>query len=167
MPKYEKYTRELLEQAVDASTSVAGVLRFLGLNQAGGTHAHISRRIKQFELDTSHFIRFQNGAHKVRLTPDQLLVRRERGAPRAKPFFLKRALLEIGRPYRCEGCDCDGTWQGRPLGLEIDHIDGDFHNNERENLRFLCPNCHAQTENWCGRSKGKYSRVVPDEASDP
>lgn len=91
MPKHEKYTRELLAEAVAASTSVAGVLRFLGLNQAGGTHAHISRRIKHHDIDTSHFVRFQNGAHKVRLTADQLLVRRPRGATRAKPSFLKRA----------------------------------------------------------------------------
>lgn len=167
MPKYEKYTRELLADAVAASTSVAGVLRFLGLNQAGGTHAHISRRIKHHGIDTSHFVRFRNGADKVRLTPEQLLRRRERGSTRTKPPLLRRALLEIGRSYRCEGCGCDGTWQGRPLGLEIDHIDGDFHNNEAENLRFLCPNCHAQTENWCGRSRGKYSLVVPEQPPDP
>lgn len=167
MPKHEKYTREVLAEAVALSTSVAGVLRHLGLNQAGGTHAHISRRIKRFGLDTSHFIRFQNGAHRLRLSPDDLLVRRERGAPRAKPPLLKRALLEIGRPYLCEGCGNNGTWQGRRLGLEIDHVDGDFHNNERENLRFLCPNCHALTENWCGRSKGKYSRVDAADGSAP
>ena len=160
MPRAEKYTRELLGEAVAASTSVAGVLRYLGLNQAGGTHAHISRRIKRFELDTSHFVRFRNGSHHKRLTPEQLLVRRERGSPRAKPPLLKRALLETGRPYACALCGLDGTWQGQPLGLEIDHIDGDFHNNERANLPFLCPNCHAQTPNWCGRSKGKYSQVA-------
>ena len=167
VPKHEKYTRELLSDAVAASTSVAGVLRLLGLNQAGGTHAHISRRIKHFELDTSHFVRFQNGAHRRRLAPEQLLVRRERGAPRAKPPLLKRALLEIGRPYRCEGCGCDGTWRGEPLGLEIDHVDGDFHNNEADNLRFLCPNCHAQTDTWCGRSRGKYSRVDASDSGPP
>lgn len=165
--KHEKYTRDVLAEAVAASTSVAGVLRFLGLNQAGGTHAHISRRIKHHGLDTSHFVRHRNGADRVRLTPDRLLVRLERGSNRTKPPLLKRALVEIGRPYLCEGCGCDGTWRGEPLGLEIDHVDGDFHNNERENLRFLCPNCHAQTENWCGRSRGKYSRVAPEGPHAP
>ena len=167
MAKHEKYTHEVLAEAVAASTSVAGVLRFLGLNQAGGTHAHISRRIKQHGIDTSHFVRHRNGADRVRLTPERLLVRRERGSARAKPPLLKRALLEIGRAYRCEGCGCDGTCRGEPLGLEIDHVDGDFHNNERDNLRFLCPNCHAQTDTWCGRSRGKYSRVAPEEAPPP
>ena len=62
----EKYTEEILRDAVAHATSVArGVLENLGLNQAGGTHAHISRMIKKFEIDTSHFVRYQNGsAHK-------------------------------------------------------------------------------------------------------
>ena len=50
-----KYTREKLESAAQASTSIAGVLRYLGLRQAGGTQAHIGRLLKQFEIDTTHF----------------------------------------------------------------------------------------------------------------
>jgi hypothetical protein len=42
------------------------------------------------------------------------------------------------------------------LRLEIDHIDGDYHNNEEWNLRFLCPNCHTQTDTFSGRTRGKY-----------
>ena len=165
MARPVKYSPELLAQAVASSTSVAGVLRALGLPQAGGTHAHISRRIKHFGIDTGHFVRFQNGAQRTRLTADEVLVRRPVGAPRAKPYLLRRALLEVGRAYRCSGCGNDGTWCGMSLRLEIDHIDGDFHNNEPENLRFLCPNCHALTANWCGRSRGRWaSAVIADTA---
>ena len=51
-----KYTKELLEPLVEESTSIAQVIRKLGLKQAGGTQAHVSRRIKEYELDTSHFL---------------------------------------------------------------------------------------------------------------
>jgi hypothetical protein len=51
----EKYTQELLTEAVMNSVSVSGVVRYLGIPLAGGTHAHISRKIKQFGIDTSHF----------------------------------------------------------------------------------------------------------------
>ena len=50
---------------------------------------------------------------------------------------------------------------GRPLTLAVDHVDGDFSNNEPDNVRFLCPNCHSQTEDFAGRSKNKYARVPP------
>lgn len=158
-----KYTEEVLREAVAASTSVAGVLRFLGLNQAGGTHAHISRTIKGFELDTSHFVRHQNGSTGRRRTAADILVRISVGSRWRQPPFLRRALKEIGRPYRCEKCGNAGVWCGRPLQLEVDHIDGDYHNNLAENLRYLCPNCHSQTDNFSGRSRGKYA-VPPQPA---
>ena len=56
-----------------------------------------------------------------------------------------------------------------PLRLEVDHIDGDYHNNLAENLRFLCPNCHTQTDNFSGRSRGKYAvppRTMPPPSLD-
>ena len=53
----EKYTREVLTEAVKNSISIAGVLRYLEIPLAGGTHAHISRKLKKLGIDTSHFKR--------------------------------------------------------------------------------------------------------------
>ena len=161
---YRRYTEELLREAVASSTSVAGVLRHLGLAQAGGTHAHISRTIKRFGLDTRHFVRHQSGGHHRRRTPEEILVRIPVGALRTKPHLLKRALLEHGHAHRCAVCGNEGEWCGGALNLEVDHVDGDFHNNVETNLRFLCPNCHSQTVNFSGRSRGKYAIVtIPTE----
>ena len=153
-----KYTKELLSDVVARSNSVADVLRRLDLTQAGGTHAHISRTIKAFGIDTSHFGSTpHNGAAKRRRTAEQILVRLPIGSRRRKPHMLQRALIEIGRAYQCALCGIDGTWRGLALRLEVDHIDGDYHNNEAWNLRFLCPNCHSQTDSFAGRSRGKYA----------
>lgn len=65
-------------------------------------------------------------------------------------------MLESGILYTCAFCGNDGSWQGVPLTLEVDHLDGDFLNNRLENLRFLCPNCHRQTPNFAGKSKGRF-----------
>ncbi len=162
---YRKYTRELLADAVAKSTSVAGVLRYLGLIQAGGTHAHISRTIKRMGLDTSHFVRYQNGsAHDPRrLTAAEILLNRPPGSPRTKPPILRRALSEIGRPYSCAICGNTGGWQGAALRLHVDHIDGNFHNNLAQNLRYLCPNCHSQTPTFAGLGKGRLAGIRPLE----
>lgn len=158
---YRKYTPELLAPLVAQSTSVAGVLRLLGLRQNGGAHAHISRTIKRFELDTSHFRLYNPSAHrKRRRTAEEILVRRPSGAARERPPFLKRALLAVGITYECAQCGNNGAWQGLPLTLEVDHVDGDFLNNEASNLRFLCPNCHLQTPNFAGKSRGKFTGEV-------
>lgn len=152
-----KYTEALLSDAVRASTSIAGVLRYLGVRPAGGSHAHVSRRIKEYGIDTSHFTgRGSNrgAAHKGgprKLPWQEVLVRRTTGK-RQKAFRLRRALIEMGRPYRCEaeGCGLGGEWQGKPLTLQVDHLDGDWRNDLPENLAFRCPNCHSQTKGWCG-----------------
>ncbi|NYG07944.1 hypothetical protein BJ986_002431 [Phycicoccus badiiscoriae] len=154
--KHRKYTPELLQEAVDASDSVMGVLRFLGMPQAGGTHAHVSRKIKEFGIPTHHFVRYKGSGQHLRRSAADILQVLPFGSQRTKPEFLRRALLESGVPHCCAGCQIDGTWQGAPLTLHVDHRNGDFHDNRLENLRFLCPNCHAQTPNFAGRGKRGY-----------
>ena len=64
---------------------------------------------------------------------------------------LRRKLVREGVPYRCAICG-NSEWLGRPLSLELDHVDGDSANNSVDNLRLLCLNCHSQTPTWRGRN---------------
>jgi 5-methylcytosine-specific restriction endonuclease McrA len=65
----------------------------------------------------------------------------------------KFLVKEVG--YICSRCNNTGEWQGEPLSLEIDHIDGNRKNNHPSNLRFLCPNCHSLTPTWRSKNVGK------------
>lgn len=150
MGKY-RYTEEDLAAAVASSTSIAGVMRVLGILPAGGSHFHISKRIRKAGLDTSHFLgkASSRGQNFARLTAEEILIKRDPGHPRTKPHLLRRALLETGIPARCSECKTTNRWMDAPLVLHVDHIDGDSSNNDIENLRFLCPNCHSQTASYC------------------
>ncbi|MFI1175019.1 HNH endonuclease signature motif containing protein [Streptomyces melanogenes] len=155
-----RWTREVLEPVVAESTSVNEVLRRLGIEVVGGHHTNISRRIKAYGIDTSHFrAPSRKGVPQPR-TPEALLVEQEPDRARRIPSErLKRALTALGVGERCALCGTEPTWRGHPLPLEVDHIDGDWRNNRIENLRFLCPNCHSTTDTYRGRGKGRKASV--------
>lgn len=102
-----KYTRELLQSAVNDSTSIAGVLRYFNIKQAGGTQSHIKDRINYFNIDISHFVGKGHMKGKVapnRKTAKEILIQLPIGSIRLKTPQLKRAMLEVGIVYECEIC---------------------------------------------------------------
>lgn len=66
------------------------------------------------------------------------------------------------KPKGCSECGIE-DWFGKPLVLELDHINGINTDNRLENLRLLCPNCHSQTHTFRGRNKNLGSVKVSDE----
>lgn len=143
-----KYTKQILEDVVKQVESHAAILRVLGLKQAGGTQAHIIRKVKEYEIDTSHFTGRAWNRNKIcinqRLKADQILVLRTGETNRQKPYLLNRALLESGIEHKCSKCGQLPKWLGNPLTLDVDHINENWLDDRLENLRFLCPNCHSQ-----------------------
>lgn len=71
--------------------------------------------------------------------------------PEFQTFKLKNRLLKDGLFENICSCCGISDWMNKPLNMELDHIDGNRTNHKLENLRMLCPNCHAQTETY--RSK--------------
>lgn len=74
----------------------------------------------------------------------------------AGPRSIRTYLLKT-RQHQCAVCQLT-TWNAQPIALEVDHIDGDAQNNTENNLRLICPNCHAQTPTWKGRNYGNGTR---------
>lgn len=64
-----------------------------------------------------------------------------------------RKILINERDHRCEECGLD-TWMDKLIPLDVHHIDGNFKNNKRSNLKLLCKNCHALTENYGSKNAG-------------
>ena len=73
--------------------------------------------------------------------------------PEYQTFKLKNRLLNEGvKQNICEICNIT-EWQGKSINMQLDHIDGNCHNHGLSNLRLICPNCHSQTETYCGKNK--------------
>ncbi|WP_426499339.1 HNH endonuclease signature motif containing protein [Streptomyces sp. D54] len=149
---------DALGEAVAAARSVAELLRRLGRRDNGHQRNLLRRWIAEEGLSTSHFLgqAHQRGRPGPTPTkrPEETLVKNT-GGLRTKTTLLRRALREIGIPEQCDECGTEPVWHGSPITLEIDHINGDRSDDRAENLRLLCPNCHAITTTWCrGGARG-------------
>jgi hypothetical protein len=102
------------------------------------------RRAKRLGLD----FKIGGGAKKIEL--NEIL---EGLHPTYQTLKLKKRLLkEKILDNKCSSCGLE-EWMGKEISLHLDHIDGDNHNHKFKNLRLLCPNCHSQTDTWCGKNK--------------
>lgn len=157
MKKWEKFTRDEIEQFVKESRSYAQLAEKIGYDDAannGSAYRAIHQMIEELSLDTSNFA--GQGWNK-----DNFDYSRFRYGNHIKTAAALNALVAL-KGHRCECCGID-TWLNKPIPLEIHHNDGDCLNNSLDNLKLLCPNCHALTENFRGKNINNGSTVVSDD----
>jgi len=178
-----KYTKEFLAPFVEKSSSYRDLLINLGLKpDAGGNHQNLKRLVALLGLDTSHFTGQGWSAGKTQTTDKRIAVRYtdEELFTYPSPMqgsiasTLKPRLIQLGVPYQCNCCGLKDSWQGKPITIELHHRNGNRLDNRVENLEFLCPNCHSQTNTYRGRNipreknqKVRKPRYVPPSNQKP
>lgn len=159
--------REHLAAIVASSKSYREVMLRLGKSSGSAWH-QIKRLIAEFEIDISHFLgRRANSGTSHRGGPEKYTCHNVHTCTTPlRVSILRRILKESGREYKCENCGNTGIWNDRLLELEVDHIDGNTCNSTLTNLRYMCPNCHAQTttHGFRGRQHSKETRRAISES---
>ncbi len=166
----KKYTKEWLEELCADSFSYAEVLRKAGRKQAGGSQELLKKKIAEYQIDTSHFTgQLWNKGKTKEQDPriastekykiEDIFIQNspyDRGL--IKKYILRHQLLE----YKCAICGNQGVWLDKPITLQLDHINGINNDHRLENLRWLCPNCHSQTENFGSKNTNR-SEITEDK----
>ena len=137
-----KVTNEQLLKAIPLSTSIAGVLRTVGLKvESGGGYLRVKKLIAKHQVDISHFT--GKGWNKGQTFGPTRPIEDYFGGVRITSHRLRLRLLKEGiKKHQCELCKLN-KWFGDPIPLELHHVDGNRDNNRLENLQILCPNCHS------------------------
>ncbi len=145
------YSEQEFREAIKTSTSISQVLKKLNILPAGGNYQTTHKRIKKLNIDTSHFTGQLWHKGKV-IGPNRNIQDYLSNEFPIRSYRLKRRLLAEGfKEHKCELCGIT-EWNGRPAPIELDHINGNREDNHLENLRILCPNCHAQTDTYRGKN---------------
>lgn len=139
------------KELVQNSNSIREVLTAIGYKNTSGTmHNKIKQRIERDGLSIEHMGNRVNTRKGKRTPLDEILVKNSTytNIERLKIRLVNENVFK----YECVGCGNQGEWMGDELKLQLDHINGVRDDHRKENLRFLCPNCHSQTETFGGKN---------------
>ena len=148
---YKSSDAEFID-AVKTSNSIRETLNKLNLKAAGGNYQCFHKRIKELNISIDHFIDPKEWNKGKKFAPKRLLKEYLNGVPIQSHKLKLRLISEGIKEHKCECCGII-EWRGQPTPIELDHINGNHTDNRLENLRLLCPNCHAQTDTYRGKNK--------------
>ena len=126
----EQYSDEEFAQILNQSSSYTELVYILGYQSRNGSNVTaVKRSIEHFKL--------------IKRNPDNIFIENSTASQHVlRDWYIKGEYT----PYVCSICGQLPEWQGKPLTLILDHINGTNKDNRLENLRWVCPNCNQQLD---------------------
>jgi hypothetical protein len=162
-------TKEKLQEVCEKSFSKSQCVRELGLKASSGNITAFTKKVKLLDIDISHFTgqgwnvggRYTKVRNNKKYSNDEVFVE---NCPLISSNPIKRRIINDSLiEYKCQSCDLGDIWNNKKLVLQLDHVNGNNMDNRLENLRFLCPNCHTQTDTFNGRNANLGVRIEKRE----
>jgi 5-methylcytosine-specific restriction endonuclease McrBC GTP-binding regulatory subunit McrB len=165
MPKHRSLiwaiASEQLVELVKESCTLTEILNKFHILNKGHNYRTLKKRLDNDVIDYSHIkLGLNSNIGRVfkreKIPLEKILIEHSTfNRNHLKVRLLKEGLLK----NQCYECRQLPTWNGKPLSLQLDHINGVSDDNRIFNLRILCPHCHSQTENFAGKNKHRQSKI--------
>lgn len=156
--RLDTITEEAAKSALENSDSLKDFIQNLGMKVNNGNYTRAKSIIEKYGLKIPTYNQskhMENLKNKNKIPNEEYFCK---GTLRSGTSIKKRLIEDYKIEDKCSICGQGPEWNGAPLCLQVDHIDGDRFNNELNNLRIVCPNCHTQTETYGnGRKIRQYS----------
>lgn len=143
-----EYRKKYYIDLIKNSFSLREVCLKAGLVVTTGNYDTLKKIIKDENIDVSHFKRQTKNITEKRDITYYL----KKDVKIGTSLLKKKLFQEELKEKRCECCGST-DWMGKPINLQLHHINGDNTDNRLENLQILCPNCHSYTDNYCGKNQ--------------
>ena len=141
--------KELLEEAINSSATMTQAASKIGMPFMTFKRKAEALRLYVPNQGARGTVKPYRGSNKIDLQEIIAGNHTQYGTNKLKKRLIKDGYLK----HICVGCGLTDTWNGKPITLHLDHINGVHNDHRLDNLRLLCPNCHSQTDTWCGRNK--------------
>ena len=145
----ETLTKDQIVELINTSGSLSEIMTKLNKPDRTYYFNKFKKRSKEVGIVKFVFGKSRRNTGNRNKSLEELMVKNSNYSRHA---LKKRLIDEKVIEYKCLKCGQLPLWDGKELVLQLDHINGDTKDNRKNNLRFLCPNCHSQTDTYAGKN---------------